>query len=141
MRAYQIAGINMLEFDIQTKYLPYRIKNEILSEEEMVQYFIDYYEDVENHYIFGVFYRPIISDIKWNGGITKVYNPQNNKEIEIKIYIDRYSKMRCYNIIFICDNKTYTQFDYDGERIDNFYDARLYATYLIEMYIQKKNNP
>ena len=58
----------------------------------MIQYFSDYYEDVEKHYISGTFYAPIVSDIVWEGGIAKVFDYTNNKEIEIKIYKDRFSK-------------------------------------------------
>ncbi len=109
IRAYYICGINMLEFDIQTKYLPNDVKNEILDEEQMVQYFKNYYEDVGKHYIHGTFLPPMTSDIEWNGGMTKVYDQTNDKEIEIKIYKDRFSKKKQYNIIFICEGKKYTQ--------------------------------
>ena len=138
MMAYQISGINMFEFDIQMKYLPFDVKNENLDDEEMIRYFTEYYENVEKHYISGVFYPPFISSIEWNGGISRVYDFQNDKEIEIKIYKDHYSKKKCYNIVFICGDKTYTQFEYDGKKIEDFYDAKRYANYLIEMHKQEK---
>lgn len=50
MMAYRISGRNILEFDILPKYLPYDIVNEIRDEESMIQYFKEYYEDVEKHY-------------------------------------------------------------------------------------------
>lgn len=135
MMAYRMSGLNILEFDILTKYLPYDIVNETRDEESMIRYFSEYYEDVENHYISGTFYAPIVSDIVWDGGIAKVFDYTNDKEIEIKIYKDHFSKKKYYNIIFICDDKTYTQLKYDGKRIDDFYDAKLYATYIIEMHL------
>jgi hypothetical protein len=134
MMAYRMSGLNILEFDILTKYLPYDIVNEIRDEESMIQYFSDYYED-EKHYIAGRFYSPIVSHIVWDGGIAKVFNYTNNKEIEIKIYKDRFTKKRYYNIIFICEGRTYTQQKYDGKRIEEFYDAKLYAAYIIEMHL------
>lgn len=138
MMAYKMTGLNILEFDILTKYLPNAIINESWDEEKMIQFFSDYYEDVEKHYISGTYYEPIVSDIVWNGGIGNVYDVANNKQIEIKIYKDHFSKKRCYNIIFICDGKTYSQYDYDGKKIDDFFDAKLYAAYLIEMHRQGK---
>lgn len=138
MMAYRMSGRNILEFDIPTKYLRYDIVNEINDEESMIQYFSDYYENVEKHYISGIFYSPIVSDIVWDGGIAKVFDCTNNKEIKIKIYKDRFAPKRYYNIIFICENKTYTQFDYDGKKIEDFYDAKLYAEYIIAMYLSGK---
>lgn len=135
MMAYRISGLNILEFDIPTKYLPYDIINETRDEESMIRYFSDYYENVEKHYISGRFYSPIVSDIVWNGGMAKVFDYNNNTEIEIKIYKDRFSKKRYYNIIFICEGRTYTQLKYDGKRIEEFYDAKLYAAYIIEMHL------
>ena len=135
MMAYRMSGLNILEFDILTKYLPYDIVNETRDEESMIRYFSEYYEDVDNHYISGTFYAPIVSDIVWDGGIAKVFDYTNDKEIEIKIYKDRFSGKKYYNIIFICEDKTYTQLKYDGKRIDDFYDAKLYATYIIEMHL------
>lgn len=140
MMAFKIAGFNMLEFDIQTKYLPYNVTNEKIDENEMIQFFTDYYEDIKKHYISGTFYSPIVSDIVWTGGIANVMDHRNGKKIEIKIYKDRYSKKRCYNIIFICDGKTYTQYNYDGKDIDVFYDAKLFAMYLVEMHLKGKIN-
>ena len=138
MMAYRMSGLNILEFDIQTKYLPYAIVNEISDEEDMIQYFAGYYEEVEKHYISGIFYAPIVSNIAWDGGRAKVFDYTNDKEIEIKIYKDHFSEKRYYNIIFICEDKKYTQLYYEGKRIDDFYNAKLYATYIIEMYLAGK---
>ena len=138
MMAYRMSGLNILEFDIQTKYLPYAIVNEISDEEDMIQYFAGYYEEVEKHYISGTFYAPIVSNIVWDGGRAKVFDYTNDKEIEIKIYKDHFSEKRYYNIIFICEDKKYTQLYYEGKRIDDFYNAKLYATYIIEMYLAGK---
>ena len=136
--AYRMSGLNILEFDIQTKYLPDDIVNEISDEENMIQYFTHYYEEVEKHYISGIFYPPIVSDIVWDGGRAKVFDHTNDKEIEIKIYKDHFSEKKYYNIIFICENKKYTQLYYENKRIDDFYNAKLYATYIIEMYLVGK---
>ncbi|SCW42230.1 hypothetical protein SAMN05660484_00904 [Eubacterium ruminantium] len=94
MMAYKMTGLNILEFDILTKYLPSAIINESCDEEKMIQFFSDYYEDIEKHYISGTYYAPIVSDIVWNGGIGNVYDIANNKEIEIKIYKDHFSKKK-----------------------------------------------
>lgn len=101
----------------------------------MIQYFSKYYEDVKNHYIAGTFFSPFLSDICWDGGMAKVFDRNSGKEIIIKIFKDRLSIEKYYNIIFLCEDKKYIQFDYNGKRIDNFSDAKQYAAYLIEMHL------
>lgn len=81
--SYMLSGKPIIEFDILTDYLPYDIKNETRAFEKCIDYFKTFYEDTDNHYIVGTFYRPFDYSLEWDGNLATVNLEDESFEVLI----------------------------------------------------------
>lgn len=132
--AYMLSGKPILEFDILEKYIPKRVLNEECSYEECVEYFKNYYEDTENHYIIGTFFKPYEFKLNWNGERANVIG-ENGDNMEVVVFC----KDASYRILYIIEGKKFYDNTYFGEEMRTKETARKFAEYRVAEHIAGRN--
>lgn len=127
---FKLSRMPMIEFDIQDKYLPRNIIEGTVSFDEMIEYFKVYYENINKHYIRGVFYKPFISTVEWVGnrlhmetsdGVITALVFRRNDEYRIR-YSDSYGR------------ETYDNYFFDKKMMKND-TAKKFAEYRLSEHI------
>lgn len=132
--AYTACGKNILEFDVPLQYLQSRLNNKSFA--DMVEIFKDYYEDTEKHYIRGNFHRPIKEILAWED-FRASFVDDNENEIKVTVFKDRFSDVKYYNVGFSSDLGKKAYYRIGKKKIEDYNDAKRLANYIAYLHCSK----